>query len=178
MKCTEILGSRFLVNKMFLAARSRWTILCLWRWYIPAAIPRTNSNISSSDNFSFELNKSLSKLPAIPKYSTQSNPFFSFLISFFCTFLSLSLTSSQTHSISHQLKRLVCMCVCVCDCMKCVRYVLPPAQYSRTRTTWGPSNETPNIWTTFGWGGNSLYHQSSSSTHFIITHKYQFNSTN
>jgi hypothetical protein len=31
-KSTEILGSPPEVSKMFLAARSRWIILCLWRW--------------------------------------------------------------------------------------------------------------------------------------------------
>jgi hypothetical protein len=35
--------------------------------------------------------------------------------------------------------------------------LIPPAQYSNTMTGWGPSNETPNIWITFGCGGNSLH---------------------
>jgi hypothetical protein len=36
--------------------------------------------------------------------------------------------------------------------------LLPPSQYSMITTTWGPSNEIPYIWTTFGCWGNSLHH--------------------
>jgi hypothetical protein len=62
---TEILGFPLPVSKMFRAARSQWTILCLWRWYIPNAIPPTNSSFRSLDNFTFESYNNLSKLPVL-----------------------------------------------------------------------------------------------------------------
>jgi hypothetical protein len=62
---TEILGFPLPVSKVFLAARSQWTILCLWRWYIPNAIPRINSSFRSFDSFSFESYNNLSKLPVL-----------------------------------------------------------------------------------------------------------------
>jgi hypothetical protein len=38
-------------------------MLCLWRWSIPAAIPRINWILCSSLNFTFESYNNLSKLP-------------------------------------------------------------------------------------------------------------------
>jgi hypothetical protein len=62
---TEILGFPLPVSKMFREARSQWTILCLWRWYIPNAIPSINSSFRSFDNISFESYNNLSKLPVL-----------------------------------------------------------------------------------------------------------------
>jgi hypothetical protein len=48
-----------------------------------------------------------------------------------------------------------------------VMFILPPAQYSITITGWGPSNEIPNKWTTFGCGGKVLF------SHIHIQHHTQ-----
>jgi hypothetical protein len=40
----------------------------LWRWSIPAAIPRINRILCSSLNFTFESNNNLSKLPNQSKF--------------------------------------------------------------------------------------------------------------
>jgi hypothetical protein len=63
MNNTEILGSPLRVSKIFRAARSRWIMLCLWRWSVPAAIRRISFNILSSVNGSFESYNNRSKLP-------------------------------------------------------------------------------------------------------------------
>jgi hypothetical protein len=43
-------------------------MLCLWRWSIPAAIPRINRILCSSFNFTFESYNNLSKLPNQSKF--------------------------------------------------------------------------------------------------------------
>jgi hypothetical protein len=43
-------------------------MLCLWRWSIPAAIPRINRILCSSLTFTLESNNNLSKLPNQSKF--------------------------------------------------------------------------------------------------------------
>jgi hypothetical protein len=129
-------------------------MLCLWRWSIPAAIPRINWILCSSLNFTFESYNNLSKLP------NQSN-----------------LRLKVRNFLHNQMK----------NCNKCLWFdliwidLIPPLQYSKTMTGWGPSNETPNIRTTFGCGGNSLHvchvwYQKNKYTHLILS-KWKYHST-
>lgn len=164
-KHTEILGSPFEESKMFLAARSRWTILCLWRWNIPEAIPRTNSILRSSLNFTSEFNNNLSKLPKLIHisklfvfHSLQHNDSIIFQkhISLISSFQTITITKWRKWEM------------------------IPPSQYSKTMIGWGPFNETPNIWTTFGCGGSSLQTHKQTQTQTQkqtqTQYSYQFNS--
>jgi hypothetical protein len=80
----------------------------------------------------------------------------------------------RTNDITKRKKKKICLFVHLW-------IELLPSQYSRIRTGWGPSNETPNIWTTFGCGGNSLcfhyrhissYHQHNNKNNNTISSSF------